>query len=113
MSFTFGDIYFVDFEPSVGHEYKGKRPAFIAQEEEISKTSPVVTVIPMTSQLKQLHSPDVLIQPDQKNRLNEDSVIKVRHIYTFDKSRFLFRIGRAGSPVIRQVRGYLRRHFGM
>lgn len=113
MPFAFGDIYYVLYDPSIGHEYRGKRPAIVIQEEDISEVSPVITVMPLTSQLNQLRPSDVLIQKDHKNRLALDSVIKVRHINSFDKSRFVHFIGKAGSPTVRQVRGYLRRHFGL
>lgn len=113
MPYAFGEIYFVNFGPSVGHEYNGERPAMVVQEENISNIAPVVAVIPLTSQLKQLKSWDILVQKDDLNCLKEDSIIKVQHIHSYDKSRFLFKIGRAGSPTIRSVRGYLRRHFGL
>lgn len=113
MAFTFGNIYYVEHDPSVGHEYRGKRPAMVIQEKNVSESSTVVTVMPMTSQLNQLGPSDVLIEKDSKNRLTLDSVIKVHHISSFDKSRFIHMIGKAGSPTIRQVRGYLRRHFGL
>ena len=113
MNFSFGDIYFVKFDPSFGHEQKGDRPGMIIQEETISKKSSLVTVIPLTSQLNQRQQEDIFIEKDNLNKLNHNSVIKVRNIQSFDKRRFFFKIGRAGSPVIRKVRGYLRRHFGM
>lgn len=110
---TFGELYFVRFSPGVGHEYRGGRPALVIQEEAISNNSPVITVIPLTSQLKQLKPWDVFVQKDDLNGLSLDSVIKVQHIHAYDRSRFLFKIGRVGSPTVRQVRGYLRRHFGL
>lgn len=113
MEFAFGDIYYIQFDPSVGHEYKGKRPGMVIQEEATSHSSALVTVIPLTTQFKQLLPADVIIEKDSINRLTVDSVIKVRNIQSFDKQRFHFKIGRAGSPVIRRVRGYLRRHFGL
>lgn len=113
MPFTFGDIYLVQFDPSIGREYRDTRPGIVIQEESISSVSPYVSVLPMTSQLKQLRHYDIFIQKDNKNRLAVDSIIKVQQISTFDKSRFGRLIGKAGSPTIRQVRGYLRRHFGL
>ena len=113
MNFAFGDLCYADCDPSFGHEYKGRRPVIVVQEENISKLSPLVTIIPLTSQLEQRQQEDVFIEKDDLNKLSFDSVIKVRNIQSFDKQRFRFRIGRAGSPVIRQVRGYLRRHFGL
>lgn len=113
MAFAFGDIYFVEFDPSIGHEYKGRRPAMVIQEEEISKNSPVVTIMPLTSQLNQLRPHDVLVPKDFLNKLSSNSIIKVKHIHSFDRERFLFKMGRVGSPIMRQVRGYIRRHFGL
>lgn len=113
MTYSFGDIYIVDFDPSIGHEYQGRRPAIVIQEENVSQVSNLVTLMPMTSQLNAMHHVDILMQRDSKNRLSSTSVIKVRHISSFDKTRFINKVGKAGSPVIRQVRGYLRRHFGL
>ena len=113
MVFASGEIYYVQFDPSVGREYKGRRPALVIQENNVSKVSSLVTVVPLTSQLNQLMPHDVFIQKDTLNHLSTDSVIKVCNIQSFDKTRFLHRLGRVGSPVIRHVRGYLRRHFGL
>ena len=113
MQFKFGDIYLAKFDPGIGHEYKGDRPAFIAQEDDAAINAQVITVMPITSRLEKFRPPDVMIQQDQKNRLRSDSVIKVQHIYSFDRSRFILKIGSAGSPNVRAVRGYLRRHFGL
>lgn len=113
MNFAFGDIYLVQFDPSVGHEYSGDRPGMIIQEETISKKSSLVTVVPLTSQLEQRQQEDIFMEKDDLNKLRHDSVIKVRNIQSFDKRRFHFKFGRAGSPTIRKVRGYLRKHFGM
>lgn len=110
---SFGDIYLVNFEPSFGREIKKTRPAIVIQEAKISEASSYVTVMPMSSQIDKLRQIDIFIQKDDKNRLTSDSVIKVRHISSFDKSRLLHYIGQANSPTIRSVRGYLRKHFGL
>lgn len=113
MNVTFGDIYLVNFEPSIGHEYKKKRPGLIIQQENTHTDFPYITIMPFSSKLERRCEHDIFVQKDDRNRITLDSVIKVHHIYTFDKSRFLHYIGRAGSPVVRQVRGHLRRHFGL
>lgn len=110
---AFGDIYLADFDPSVGHEYKNKRPAIVIQEESLSATAPYATILPMTSKLEKRGGVDIFVEKDGKNNLANNSIIRVRHISTFDQTRLIHFIGRAGSPAIRQVRGYLRRHFGM
>ncbi len=113
MNPEFGSIYLVNFDPSIGHEYRKVRPALVIQEKNISEGSPYITIMPISSKVASFTAPDILIQKDFKNRLMMDSVIKVRQISSFDKKRFIKYIGVAGSPVIRQVRGRLRRHFGL
>jgi len=44
-----GDIVLVDFDPSIGHEQKGSRPALVVSCSELSDTSPYVWVVPITS----------------------------------------------------------------
>lgn len=113
MILEFGDIYLVNFDPSVGREYRKVRPALVVQRGMISINSPYVTVMPISSRLENLRGPDVFLPQDRLNRLMTNSVIKVRQISSFDKRRFIKRVGRVGSPINRQVRGYLRRHFGL
>ncbi|MBT5016286.1 type II toxin-antitoxin system PemK/MazF family toxin [Candidatus Peregrinibacteria bacterium] len=111
MTFQLGEIYWVNFEPSIGREYKKVRPALVLQDEKISKKSPYVTVVPISGQIEKWRPPDVFIAKDHKNKLFENSIVKIQQISSFDKSRILGKIGEANSPTLRQVRGYLRRHF--
>ncbi len=113
MTPTFGDIFLVNCEPSVGREMKKTRPAIVIQEETISQNSPYVTVMPISSRVEKLTAIDVYVPKDEKNRLMSDSIIKVRQISSFDKARVIHFIGKANSPTIRSVRGYLRKHFGL
>lgn len=109
---TQGEIYLVNFDPSVGREYKKVRPALVLQREEVTRLSPYVTIMPISSKIESWLEPDIILSKDSKNRLFVDSVIKVRQIFSFDKSRFIKKIGEVNSPILRAVRGYLRKHFG-
>lgn len=111
MKFELGDIFLTDYEPHFGHECGKLRPSLVIQES-VLENSPYVTVMPFTSNLK-MSSFDVFVSKDEKNNLKNNSVLKVRQINSFDKRRFIHFIGRANSPVIRQARGYLRKHFGL
>jgi len=111
IKFEFGEIVLINFEPSVGKEYKKVRPALVIQSAEVGKNSPYVTVMPISSKVENLMPQDVFIQKDFKNKLMSDSVGKVSQISSFDKIRFIKRIGEINSPISRKVRGYLRKHF--
>lgn len=107
----FGQIHLVDFDPSFGKEYKKLRPAVILQDVEVTKSSPCITVMPLTSKIEKMDKYDVFVQKEHKNRLKVDSIIKVQYIQSFDKRRFHGYIGEIDSPTARRVRGYLRKHF--
>ena len=109
----FGDIYLVNCDPSVGHEYRKVRPAVVIQMETVNTKSPLVTIVPISSQVEKFASCDVFIEKDHKNRLASDSIVRVQHISSFDRSRFIKKIGETNSPVTRKIRGYLRKHFGL
>ncbi len=47
-----GDIVWVDFSPTKGHEQSGKRPAVVITERVFAKASTICTVCPITSKSK-------------------------------------------------------------
>ena len=95
-----GDIWLVDFDPSVGHEYQKVRPALIVESNDYLALGNLITVIPISSQLQKSTLLDVLIPKTAANRLVSDSLIKTRQISTFDKRRFIKYIGECQSSVL-------------
>jgi mRNA interferase MazF len=47
-----GDIVWIDFNPTKGHEQHGKRPAIILSRKEYNKATGLAVVCPITSQVK-------------------------------------------------------------
>ncbi len=91
--FKRGQIWIVDFDPSVGHEYKKIRPALIIQQERYIFHGSLVTVIPLSSKIAKPAALDVVIKKAPNNRLMKDSLIKTQQMSSFDKSRFIKCIG--------------------
>ncbi len=110
-SISQGELYLVNFNPSVGHEFQGKRPALVIQSNSQLGKSNLVTVMPLTSNLNNKVADDIMVKPDSKNNLWRDSVIKVYDIYSFDYSRLINKIGIVGNGIIEQVNNYLKKHF--
>ena len=108
-----GEIWLVKFLNSVGHEYKKERPALIIEADYQIKKSSVFTIIPLTSNSNNKIRDDILVIKDSQNRLYCNSVLKVHHIQSFDKSRFVKRIGVVKKEIIEQVKNYLKIHFGL
>ena len=90
----FGDVVWVEFDPSVGHEYQSKRPAIVVQSDEQLKKTNLVTIIPLTSQKDNRMSDDILVEARKENNLMTDSVAKVYCVTSFDYARFEKVIGK-------------------
>lgn len=108
-----GDIWWVEFSPGVGVEMKGIRPALIIQSDHQLHISNLITVMPLTSNIKNRIDGDIVAKKDSHNHLHSDSVIKVRAILSFDHGRFRKKIGVMGGEVVEEVKGYLKGHFGI
>jgi mRNA interferase MazF len=108
-----GDVVWVQFDPSVGHEYQNKRPAVVVQsDEQLIKTS-LVTIIPLTSKKDNRMTDDILVEAGKENNLMFDSLAKVYCITSFDYERFEKVIGKINSETMVKIRGYLKKHFGI
>ncbi|MFA6171021.1 MAG: type II toxin-antitoxin system PemK/MazF family toxin [Patescibacteria group bacterium] len=107
-----GEIWLIKLveEKSVGHEYFNDRPALIIMANDIINSASVVTIMPLSSSGR-YHWDDINIKKDLSNRLREDSIIKAHHIISYDKSRFIHKIGKADEKIIKQVESYLKKHF--
>ena len=104
-------VKFIENEQA-GHEYIKDRPALVIEDNRQIQVTAVVTIMPMTSSNNK-HKDDILVIKDGKNRLYADSLIKVHHVVSFDKSRFVHRIGEIDKSIMDQVAEYLRRHFDL
>jgi mRNA interferase MazF len=91
--FQRGQIWLVNFEPSFGHEYQKIRPALIIQHEKYIDSGNLLTVIPISSQISNSAELDILIKANSQNRLMKDSLLKTKHISSFDKRRFIKLVG--------------------
>ena len=104
-----GEIWLVNFDPAVGSEYKKVRPALIIQSNSIS--SSLVTVVPLSSQLKSREKDDILVLKNSKNRLFTDSILKVQQISSFDQKRFIHFVGTVSVDLELAIQKYLKKHF--
>jgi mRNA interferase MazF len=104
-----GDIYLVDFGTnSVGHEYQKNRPALVIESDEQLKQTSLVTVVPLTSKIKNKFAEDILVKVDAGNCLFGDSLLKMSCITSFDKTRFFHPIGAINADVLQKVKVYIK-----
>ncbi len=111
--FKTGDVFLVDFDPSVGHEYKKIRPGVVIQSEKTIKGSALITIMPITSQVSNCQKEDIKIKKSAANGLYADSLVKVGCIHSFDRKRFLKKIGDMPEEVMAKIGSYLCVHFNI
>lgn len=107
----YGGIWMVDFDPSVGHEFKKIRPAVIVQSDELETPTSCLTIMPMTSTVHNCSIEDIHVGITAKNGLYKPSLISVAEIMSYDKIRFKNKIGIMEDEIMQRIGGYICRHF--
>ncbi len=70
-----GNIYLVNFDPSIGKEYQKVRPALVIQSNTITTISPLITILPISTKTENRTYHDIVLSKNQTNRLLHDSLI--------------------------------------
>jgi mRNA interferase MazF len=107
-----GEIWLVEFDPSIGTEIQKTRPALIISNNIANDKSTKITVVPLTGRIKQMPIV-VIIEPDQLNKLEKQSLIRVPDICTFDKIRLKNKIGTLSNEKLKEVDKKLKLHLGL
>ena len=109
-----GDIYLVNFDPTLGAEIRKTRPALILQNDIANKFSPVTIVAAISSRFDDpLYPTEVLISAQSRTGLAVDSVVLLNQIRTVDKKRLAQRLGRLSSAKMEEVNQALRISVGL
>ena len=88
-----GEVYLVNFDPTVGAEIKKTRPALILQNDIANRYSPITVVAAITSRFEEpLYPTEVLIRTPEGG-LATDSVVLLNQIRSIDKQRLVRRLG--------------------
>jgi len=88
-----GEIYLVNFDPTVGSEIKKTRPALILQNDIANQYSPITIVAAITSRFdERLYPTEVLIE-SKEGGLKTDSVVLLNQIRSIDRHRLIKRMG--------------------
>jgi mRNA interferase MazF len=99
-----GDVVWVDFDPAVGHEQAGRRPALVISDETYNQESSFVLVCPITRNSKPW--PFKVALSDGSSISGQ---ILVDQIKSIDKKRILsVKVGRIDEGLLSQIRGLLR-----
>lgn len=87
-----GEIWNVYFDPVLGSEQGGRRPALIISGNLANNNLNTIIVCPLTSKLKNYHG-NLILKPSVNNGLSKTSEVMIIHIRSLSKERFLKKMG--------------------
>jgi mRNA interferase MazF len=98
-----GDIYLVNFDPTVGAEIRKTRPALVIQNDIANQYSPITIVAAITSEFDEPPYPTEVILEPQESGLFLCSAVLLNQIRSVDRQRLVKRLGRAGSHTMERI----------
>jgi mRNA interferase MazF len=81
-----GEVYWINMDPTVGAEIKKKRPALVVSNNINNKHSSLITILPITSNIKKPYPFEVVVDK-RTGGLKQASLVKANQIRTIDKKR--------------------------
>ncbi len=108
-----GEVFMVNFDPTVGSEIRKTRPALILQNDIANRHSPVTIVAAITSGIDETVYPTEVQVRSQEGGLTADSTILLNQIRTIDNKRLIRRMGRLKPSTLVKVHQALEISLGL
>ena len=87
-----GEIWDAFFDPTLGSEQSGRRPAVIISGNLVNDNVRTVIVCPLTSKLKE-YKGNLILDPNDRNGLDKRSEVMTIHVRSLSKERLKRKIG--------------------
>lgn len=98
-----GEVYLVNFDPSLGSEIKKTRPALVIQNDIANEHSPITIVAAITSKFDdKLYPTEVEISAGEAG-LKQDSVVLLNQIRSIDCRRLSKKLGKVKDSTLKKV----------
>ena len=104
-----GDVFLVQLDPVVGSEVGKTRPAIVLQNDLANRSSPTVTLIPVSSKAERVFPFQVRI-PAGEGGLDRESKALCEQIRTVARTRLVQYMGHLSPERLDEVRAALNRH---
>lgn len=98
-----GEIYLVNFDPTIGAEIKKTRPALIIQNDIGNQYSPITIVAAISSKFDLPPYPTEVIMEPEDSGLPQTSAVVLNQIRSVDRQRLIKRMGKAGPEIMERV----------
>src|SRR3990170_4253885 len=98
-----GEVWIVNFDPTVGAEIKKSRPALILQNDIANEHSPITIVAAITSKFDEKLYPTEVLISQREGGLAQESVALLNQIRSIDKQRLVKKLGIVQNKTLREV----------
>lgn len=103
MAMRRGEVWWINFDPSIGGEIQKKRPAVIMSNDASNRHLNRLQVIPLTSQVDRLYPSEAYITVNQ-----QPSKAMADQMATVSKQRFLNKMGQVSPSDMHQIENAIR-----
>ncbi|MFH1170319.1 MAG: type II toxin-antitoxin system PemK/MazF family toxin [Candidatus Vogelbacteria bacterium] len=88
-----GDVYLVNFDPTLGAEIRKTRPALVIQNDIANQWSSITIVAAITSySVPEIYPTEVMVEAGEGG-LRTKSIIKLDQVRSIDKQRLKYKLG--------------------
>jgi len=98
-----GEVYLVNFDPTLGAEIKKTRPALILQNDIGNRYSPLTIVAAITSHYEERLYPHQVLVVAPEGGMKKNSAVLLNQIRSVDKMRLVKRLGTLAPDTMRRV----------
>lgn len=95
-----GEIWLVQFEPKIGSEQGGTRPALIIQNDLGNEYANTTIVVAMTTTLKEM---PVHVFLEEKDGVEKTCMLMLEQIHTIDKKRLIKKLGKINTKKFNDI----------
>ncbi len=98
-----GEVYLVNFDPTLGAEIRKTRPALILQNDVANRHSPITIVAALTSKIDDKLYPTEVAIKAREGGLTSDSIVLLNQIRSIDRRRLVKRLGKLRAETMAHV----------
>ena len=107
-----GEVYLVNFDPTVGAEAKKTRPALVVSNDINNFHSPIVSISPITSNVTRVYSFEIEVPPGTGG-LKVRSKIMINQTRAVDKIRLIKKLGQLPAGLMEEANQALKLHYDL